>query len=305
MRTLKMTIGVAVAACAFAVLAAPSFAVKPKMVFGEFEAHIEGQEISPSKPASLRLSREGSISIHKLSLGNYTFGPIARENVEQGGKVIWHAGEQEVTNPCKSIKVKPGSVTWEKSSQLTVVLKFSKCVAVAENGTVEEEVPTSFTMALSFHSNFSAEVGKSENTVTIEEIPVLFKGALKKCPVTVPRQTIPFRESPEKVYEEIVEYENESEEPEGWEHSKKLKELYPSGEKEFLNIFFEEEKFHHIHSYVSQAGPCTNTKGTENGKIVPKGEPHEGELEFTNGSLEGSIELLEIKFGDLKFKEAE
>jgi hypothetical protein len=281
-------IALAVALCALGALSAPAFA-KEKIQFGEFEASITGQNLETT-PGVLKINKEGEIDIEGLELGSYIFGPINRTT-----------GEQETGSPCKSIKIVNSTVNKEKSSELTFKLKFTKCAALAESGTVVQEVPTSFTLGFNLKSNFSAEVGKA-SALEIEPGTVVFKGALKKCVVSIPRQTIPANDNLEKEFEEIVEYENESEAPEGIEHSKKLKELYPSGEKEFLNIVFG-EKFKHIRTYTNQTGPCTNRKGTGNGKIVEEGE-HKGELEFTNGHMFGEILLLEIKNGNLKFKEA-
>jgi hypothetical protein len=286
---IRTGVALAVALCAVGVFAAPAFA-KEKIIFGEFEASITGQNLETT-PGELRVSKaEGSTTINGLELGPYTFGPKNKLT-----------GEQEVESPCGAVKV-TGEVKKEKSSELTLKLTFKKCVAWAEAGVAQQEVPTNLSLGIKLKSNFSAEVGKSESSFEIEPGVVSFKGALKKCPVIIPRQTIPAKENEAKEYEEIVEYENESFEPEGIEHSKHKKELYPSGEKETLNVFFL-EKFHHIHTYMSQTPPCTNAKGAENGKIVTEEGPYLGMLEFTNGHLFGEIEDLEVKNGNLKFKE--
>jgi hypothetical protein len=287
----KITTGVAlaVALCAIGAFAAPAFA-KEKIAFGEFEGSITGQNLETT-PGVLKVNTvEGFTEITGLEIGPYTFGPKNPTT-----------GEQETEEPCKSIKLS-GEVKKEKSSELTFQLKFNKCPAWAEAGALQEEVPTSFKLGVTLKSNFSAEVGKSESALEIEPGEVKFKGALKKCPVIIPRQTIPSKLNPEKEYEEIVEYENESFEPEGIEHSKHLKELYPSGEKETLNVEFL-ERFHHIKAYVAQGGRCTNVKGIENGKVVTEEGPYKGMLEFPAGHMFGEIDDIEIKNGNLKFKE--
>jgi hypothetical protein len=285
----KITTGVAfaVALCIIGAFAAPAFA-KEKILFGEFEASITGQNLETT-PGVLKVNKEGTLAIEGLELGPYIFGP---KNAK--------TGEQEVTTPCKSVKLK-GLVNKEKSPSLTFKLKFSKCTGFAESGAAQEAVSTSFELGVKLVQNFSAEIGKSESSLEIEPGVVTFKGPLKKCPVVIPAQTIPAKDNVEKEFEEIVEFENESEAPEGIEHSKRLKELYPSGEKEFLNIFFL-EKFKHIRTYFSQTAPCTNTKGEENKKIRTE-EPFMGWLEYTAGHMFGEIELLEVKNGNLKFSE--
>jgi hypothetical protein len=286
---IRTGVALAVALCAVGVFAAPAFA-KEKIIFGEFEASITGQNLETT-PGTLAVSKaEGKLLINGLELGPYTFGPKDPKT-----------GEQFTETPCGAVKLS-GQVKKEKSSELTFKLNFKKCAAWAEAGVGQQEVPTKLSLGIKLKSNFSAEVGKSESSAEIEPGVVTFKGALKKCPIIIPRQTIPLKEKAEKEYEEIVEYENESFEPEGIENSKHKKELYPSGEKETLNVFFL-EKFHHIHTYMSQTPPCTNSKGAENGKIVTEEGPYKGMLEFTNGHLFGEIEDLEVKNGNLKFKE--
>jgi hypothetical protein len=281
----------AVALCALAAMATPAFA-REKLVFGEFEATRVNQPITEGTPGELRVNKEGGIDIEGLQLGPYTFGP----KPTAGGK-------QDEKHPCGHYKLE-GKVASEKSSTLTFHIKFNKCPSWdTAGGGAEEMGSTSFTLGFTLKSNYSAEVGKSTNELTIEEGAVTFKGAQKKCPVLIEKQTIPFKENPEREYEEIVEYENESEEPEGFEHSKKLKELYPSGEKEFLNVVLA-EKFKHIRSYLTQNSHCTNSKGTENPKIVTDpNSPYKGDLEYTDGHVFGEIELIEVKNGNLKFNE--
>ncbi len=284
MRTkIKTGIALAVALCAMGAAASSAFA------FGEFEASITGQNLETT-PGVLKVSHlEGFLEINALEFGPYKFGPVDRKT-----------GEQDLEHPCKNVKLS-GGVNKAKSPELTFRLKFIKCVALAEAGALLQEVPTNFTLGVVLKSNFGGELGQNETSVELEPGVVTFGGALKKCPVTIPRQSLPGKYNPKREYEEVVEFENESYEPEHIEHSKHLKELYPSGEKETLNVYFE-EKVHHLRSYVAQEGPCTNTKGAEGGKIVEEG-PYKGMLLYTNGHMTGEIEDLEIKNGNIKFKE--
>lgn len=296
----RITVSVAVALCVLGVLAAPALA-KEKIVFGEFKANIVGQNLETT-PGVLKLSKEGEIDITGLQIGSKPFGPIYRKDVLNGkGEVEHKAGSQNVEEPCKKIKLQNGIVNHESSSSLTFNLKFIKCIDIIGEGTAAEEVPVSFTLGVTLESNFSAEVGKSESELKIEETEITVKPGLKKCPIVIPAQTIPVKDNAEKEYEEIVEYSNEGVEPEGWEHSKKLKELYPSGEKQELFVEFG-EKFKHIVSYQDQEGPCTSTKGEEDGKVVTEG-PHKGWLEYTTGHMFGDIENLEVKNGNISFIE--
>ena len=168
---------------------------KEKLVFGEFEASIVGQnlETTPGRPQG---QPRGRFDQHRRPrLGPYVFGPKDRTT-----------GEQEIEKPCKSVKLS-GEVKKEKSSELTFKLKFSKCPGWSEAGQLQEEVPTSFSLGVKLIANHSAEVGLSESAMEIEPGVVTFKGPLKKCEIIIPRQTIPARDR-EREYEEIVEYEN-------------------------------------------------------------------------------------------------
>lgn len=299
----RITILVAVALCASCAFAAPAFA-KEKVVFGEFVASVAGQTLSHSTPGVLKLTKEGEVTINRLQFGGKPLGPFVTEEVENPEtKKIERKNHQDIEHPCEKVKVS-GLVEHERSSSLTFDLKFIHCVDPLleySTGTVYNQKMATFTLPITVTSNYSAALGIYESDMKIEKTAITISPALKKCSITIPAQTIPFKMVGEKEYEEIVEFSNESEEPEHWEHSKKLKELYPSGEKEFLGVEFE-EKFKHIRSYQYQGGECTNLKGPEEGKIVTEGE-YTGDREFTTGVLSGSIEYLEIKDGDLKFQE--
>jgi len=289
MRSLRITAGLAVVACALCAMAAPAMA-KEKAIFGEFKASITGRNLETS-PGQLAIWKEDEpIVPEALTLGNYKFGPINRAN-----------GEIETNRPCEKIKVE-GSVTKESSSELPATLKLIKCVSRAEAGGVVQEKKNTISLPVVFEANASAEITGMN---IAQETVLTFKGALSKCPVTIPKQTIPNNVNPEKEYEEIVSYNSERpEEVERWEHSKKLKELFPTDEKLRLEIDLE-EKFHGIRSFVKDSAPCDNRKGEESGHLVTEeGNPHKGELEFTNGKLEVEIEGLEVKEGNLSFAPA-
>lgn len=300
----RITVSVAVALCALGAFAAPAIA-KEKVVFGEFVAHVVGQDLETT-PGVLKLTKEGEISLNKLVLGPYKFGRVYWENVYgPKGELLHHADEQNFEEPCERPVKVSGLVNKERSSGLTFVLTFSKCPAVVlpqGQGAYGQVGYANFKLGVTVKSNLSAEVGASENEIEIEPKDMKFSGALHKCPVFLEKQTIPAKDNLEKEYEEVIEsIENESEEPEHWETSKKLKALYPSGEKEFIGVEFG-EKFRHIVSYGPAVKPCWVNKGEENAHYVTTG-PHAGQYEFTNGALEADIEYLEIKNGDIKFEE--
>jgi hypothetical protein len=325
MSRLRIIAGLAVALCALAAFAAPALA-KEKMVFGQFEATIVGQTISEATPGKLGIYKEGSIDFngfeaippnkeaHKaakdvagLNLGGTEFGPRYTEDIVNGkGELEHNAGDIEANKPaCKKSKL-VGQVTAEHFSELEFELQLKKCISyIQEVGNVNRtfETTSNITLPIVLRSNNSAEIGRRESVLEIPETHLTLKLGLKKCPVIVPTQTIPIKDNGEKLYEEFVEYSNEAEEPEGIEHSKKLKMLYPSGEKNLLDVEFE-ERFKSIRSYGSNTKPCGSTKGDENAKLVEDPEsPFNGMIEFKNGHLFGELEEIEVKNGNLSFNE--
>ncbi|MGO9488305.1 MAG: hypothetical protein ACLQBB_04665 [Solirubrobacteraceae bacterium] len=286
-----MTIGLVVAVCVLGALSAPAFA-KEKAVFGEFEASIAGQNLETT-PGKLQVWKEDEAELNGLQLGNYKFGPVIKTGPE--------AGKQNLSDPCSKLKFS-GSVNKEKTPYIIGKLSFMKCPTVGGAGGSLEEKPVSFALSVRFNANLSAEVGKSEAGLEIESGTVEFKGQERKCPVLIGKQTIPIKVNEEKEYEEIVEYSNETPEPiENWEKSKKLKEMYPSGVKERIEIELG-EKFKGLRTYVANKAPCNNTKGEESPKLVEEpSSPYYGMLEYTSGHIFADIEGIEVKDGEIKF----
>lgn len=326
MRIKRLAVGLAVALCALCAFSAQAFA-KEKIVFGEFEASVHGKTLAPGNGAKLGVYKEGSIDftgvdengpenkahdVAALNLGGTEFGPRYSKDVyiknRNDEEVLIHkAGEIEAGKPaCERAKVS-GEVTAEHFSELAFKLELKKCVTYLEeenNPNRNEKVLTKITLPIVLRSNWSAEIGARESVLEIPETTLTVKLGLKKCPIEIPEQTIPVKDNPEKLYEEYVEYENEEEEPENIEHSKKLKELYPGEEKHLLNIVFG-ERFKGIRSYGSNTAPCSSKTGEENSKIVEEPGKHFGQVEFKNGHLFGEIDEMEVKDGNLGFKEPE
>lgn len=316
MRIKRIALAIAAALMAFGAFSSPAFA-KEKVVFGEFEAKIVGHPITPSTPGKLGVYKEGGIEIvgtggkAGLNLGGTEFGPrypkdVIKETEPGKGTVLHKAGQIEEGKPaCEKAKV-VGTVTSEKFSELAFKLQLKKCITYLEeqgNPNRNEEHFSNITLPIVLRSNWSAEIGARETVLEIPKTNLSVKLGLRKCPILIPEQTIPAKDNPEKLYEEIVEYEEAEEEPEGIEHSKKLKEEYPGGAKFLLNVVFG-EKFKAIKSYGSNSGPCGSTKEDENAKIVEEpGSEYNGMIEFKNGHLFGEISEMEVKGGDLWFRE--
>src|SRR5258708_4356889 len=236
MRTIKVTIGLAVVAiCAFGALAVPAFA-KEKIVFGEFQASVTGKNLeTEAVPLSIFHEDQPTPSIEGLQIGPYKFGPIFRTGP--------NAGKVDTSHPCKVAPKLTGKFQSEagkvnKSDSLLITLHFRKCITRSEAGTLVHEKSTNFALSFRLEQNFSSEVGTSASGIEIEPTTVSFKGGVNQCPVIIPRQTLPGKDNTEHEYEEIVSFSNESEPVENWEKSKKLKTLYPNGLKERLFVEF-------------------------------------------------------------------
>jgi hypothetical protein len=302
MRSKRSIVAIAaVAICALCAFVSPSFAAKEKKVFGEWQAEVTGQNLETS-PVQLRMEKEEVGEIFGLQLGNYKFGPINRTGPEKG--------KPNFEEPCKKppkvsgeFIAEPGKVN--RSNSIILHVAFSGCVTRAQQGGIVHEKKAHFTLSFKLEPNHSAEIGKSENAITIEEAKLQFKGALGACPVVIPRQTIPGKVSSEKEYEEIASYTNESEPV---EKTKKNEERYPNGNKERVTVEFE-EKFKGINTYVAQENPethqykgCTDVKGEEGPKEITEG-PYAGWEEYTNGHIYGELPDIEAKNGELRFIE--
>jgi hypothetical protein len=279
MRSLRITIGLATAACLLAVYATPSFAAKEKVFFGHFTASIFGQEISPTHPAIAKGKGEAS---------TLRIGPLQCAEEDASGNPI----------PAPVLNAK-ATVEAERSSNFTAIVKINGCKAILNfgKGGVQENVKVSFGKGLKmeFHANGSAALGNPAGEVKIlETVAVPIKVPGHKCKLFIPAQTVPVQDEkkPETEFEAAT-YGTESEAVEP-----KLIKKYPSGFKERLEIEWELKK---VVSYVPiEPGRCEYKKGTE-GKFEPEGGGLPNRVEFNNGLFSGELEETEIKGGELGF----
>jgi hypothetical protein len=306
MRRLRVVLGLAAAVCAFGALTAPAFA-KEKLVFGKFVASIVGKTISKATPAAVVENREDEAEVTGLTIGPYRFG------------VVNEKAEANYEEPCEKAPKVTGKVFEESSQSLLTEVDFRQCVSSNPDGTVDPWRATSFKLAIRFQANESAELGTTEGGLEILESPVQkIKGVASQCLVEVPQQFVPgAAEKKEEKFYEAAEYTPESEEVENWEKSKKLKEEFPTGIQDRLEIETT-EKFKGIRSLVDTAPTgkpnkgCPVKKGEENTKVITEKEIEvEGKMvpnpyylwtEFTNGKIQMNAEGLEIKGGQLTFE---
>jgi hypothetical protein len=169
MRKTGVALAVAVASCAFGVVAAPALA------FGTFRASIKGQTLETEPGVA-----KGHGEVEGLRLGPYTI---------------------ECPKPVKATS----KVNWEQNEAFFTELAFKECETVTkpkEGRGIEEIKKLHLTLAVEFLSNFAAKIGEGEGEVRIKnESSVTFKAGSSKCVVIIPAQSLPFKQK------EGVEYE--------------------------------------------------------------------------------------------------
>jgi hypothetical protein len=201
-----------------------------------------------------------------------------------------HIGPYSFPNGCsKELKAK-GMVEAGESTTIALGVKFAKCVAKRKlGGGIEEPVTVHFTLGMEFHSNGFVEFGESNGGVKISKASVSFKGSKSNCVVEIPAQTVPTsaEKNPEKEFE-AVSYGTEKE------------KLFSKGQiekfGEFRERLFIEWELKAIDANVKITPKCEYKKGEE-GKF----NPETGDVEFDAGKMEGELEEITLKNGNLSF----
>jgi hypothetical protein len=179
MRHLRITSGLAVSVCAFAVAAAPALAGPV------FHAETVGKTYSETE--------RGKTALHGVEEQTFKFGDFEIKCKKAGGK---------------------GEVNANQSKTLFTEAKFTECVALAKFGKFTGKIPTKFgtPIDVEYHANGFAEVGgSSESTVKLSAPgPIELKISTIKCKIEIPPQTIPVRavKHPEEEFSSAV-YSNE------------------------------------------------------------------------------------------------
>jgi hypothetical protein len=212
------------------------------------------------------------------------------------GKAKGHgeAGEMKIgpytfpTGCTKELKSK-GEVAAGESETFYQTVQFKNCISKRNlGGGIEEPVPVGFTLGMEFKSNGTAEFGEP-GTVTIKQASVKFKGRKSFCEVTIPTQTIPRKaeKKPEEEFE-AFSYSTEKEKLTAKGAIKKYGEF-----RERLDIEWE---FRKLLASVKITPDCTYNKGEE-GKF----NEETGEVDFGTGRMEGELEEITLKGGNLSF----
>ena len=177
----------------------------------------------------------------------------------------------------KELKAK-GMATAGESETLPLEVKFKKCVTSRSVGTLKEKVLVSFTLNMEFHSNNSVKLGPA--TVTL-------KASKSACEVTIPPQWIPAGAETKGDFHEFeaVSYTTEKEKQTSKGGIKKFGEF-----RERLEIEWELKG---IDVNAKVTPDCKYEGGKEN--------PETHEVEFSNGRMEGFVEEITLKGGNLSF----
>jgi hypothetical protein len=181
MRRVRMTAGLAVAACALAVSAPAAFA-------HSFTASIPRREVSEATPGKLKVVGVGSQS--------FKFGPVHIVCEKASGK---------------------GLATEESSATLKFTSKYQECNTLIKVGTEPALLKTKLKtpVELSFHANGFAEVGTEgeESSAEVGGGAAEWKVAGIKCLLSWPAQTVPVKAipQPEKEYTAAIFTDTEAE----------------------------------------------------------------------------------------------
>lgn len=171
-----------------------------------------------------------------------------------------------------------GNATAGESETLPLEVKFKKCATTRSlGGGLKETVFVSFTLNMEFHSNNSVKLGPSS---------VALKASKSSCEVTIPPQWIPAgAESKGDFHEfEAVSYSTEKEKLSG-AAMKKFGEF-----RERLAIEWELKG---IEARAKVTPECQYEGGKEN--------PVTHEVEYNSGKMEGELEELTLKGGNIAF----
>jgi hypothetical protein len=272
MRSVRITLGLAVLLCAFGTVAAPALAKKkgkPPVVFGKFIASFpNGKPITSETPAATK--GDGELSL------NVAEGLLDIEECENGKTA--------------------GKVDSESSEVFFQELAFKHCVDHTHLGGKNSKLTgvfkvKNFKLAMEFRSNKSVELGEgAEDELEITKpSTVVIKTKGIPCSVTIPRQVLPAKETgkPEKEYG-VAGYETEV-------FPAKMK-TFPLGVQDKLGIVLEYAK---LVTWVKPNAHCIYGPGEEGAYDSTPETPAFGYIVYGGGFVEADLEEISIKDGNL------
>lgn len=266
MRSVRITLGLVVAACALSVAVAPAFA--EPMFFGEFTA----SRVVPITEAEPGITK-GRGEVEALRLGPYNI-------------------------VCSKLLKTAGKVTSTRNPTFYTEMTFQGCSAVtfsegAPGQPVEELRAIKFGGPLDFEYQPNGSVygggSNSESEVhLIKPTNASFKVKGSTCLIEVPSQWLPLKAEKNKEIEySFASYSPETETVAG------KKALFPTGEREKL---FIDNEFKKIKTIVHPNARC-HGKGESEGEWSEEGKT----LKFENGIFSGELEE-ELVQGNLGFE---
>lgn len=191
------------------------------------------------------------------------------------------AGEMSIGpykfSECEKELHSTGSVVLGESETFFQEIHFSKCVAERSGGAgLEESVFASFTLGMEFHSNGSLKIGPSA---------VTFGATDSTCEVTIPAQWVPAAAETKGEFKDFEDasYSTEKEKLEGGQ-LKKFGEF-----RERLDIEWELKGL----NATVKLTPTCGYKGSHLNAA--------GEAEFSGGKMEGDLEEVTLKDGNVSF----
>jgi hypothetical protein len=226
MRSVRSIVGLAVAVCAFGVIAAPALAKEPKF-YGEFTASKFGQNLE-TEPALTK----GHGEVEELRLGPY--------NMRCNHEFSTH-----------------GEVNFERSTTFSTELKLKGCEAEkkpSEFVTTWSKVKFSGPIDLTYSANGSAAIVV---TITQPDAAVVKVGG-ESCVLTIPTQSLPLRAEKQPEPNEPYSFATYSTETTPSETNRQ-KEIYgPERDRLFI-----ENNFKKIKSLMKPNEKCETSKTPE------------------------------------------
>jgi hypothetical protein len=271
MKSLRITIGLAVSAIALAIAAAPAMALKekPKIPTGNFIASVAGGPITPEHPVIAK-SHEGAV-----------------EEMKFGG-MKFH---------CKGLS-STSEITSEKSPDLAMDLNFKSCKHAGSEGLFAHQIGLHFKkpLHLELHANGSVKImkiGANESEAKVQGFTCLIK---------IPAQEIPLQAEKKEGEFEAVGYSTTKETVEG----AKLK-TFPRGFYETLEVEFIGMK--HLKFEYKPEPPIENEKHEKEfpnhcGYTQGEGGSFDKETGMVEGTwaFEGAVSGIQIKKGSIGFE---
>jgi len=180
---------------------------------------------------------------------------------------------------CEKELKSDGSATAGESETFVQEVKFNKCETTRSAGSLEEPILASFTLPMEFHSNGALKIG-----------PTTFKAGNSACEVVMPAQWIPPAAETKGEYKTFESAVFETEEESLIGQTGLEKKYGPIRKRLHISWALKGVK-----STVALTSTC-QYKGTHLNSA--------GEAEYGGGKMEGELEGVTLKDGNISFEPA-